>query len=66
MDRCIAVDENGMEVHGDYILYVCGKYLKEGGRLQNNTVVATIIVQHGIVQSNEAGGDRGMCDHGRR
>ena len=40
-DRCIAVDENGMEVHGDYILYVCGKYLKECGRLQNNTVVAT-------------------------
>ena len=39
-DRCIAVDENGMEVHGDYILYVCGKYLKECGRLQNNTVVA--------------------------
>ena len=21
-DRCIAVDENGMEVHEDYILYV--------------------------------------------
>jgi len=32
VDRCIAVDENGMEVHGDYILYVCGKYLKECGR----------------------------------
>ena len=27
VDRCIAVDENGMEVHGDYILYVCGKLL---------------------------------------
>lgn len=47
-DRCIAVDENGMEVHGDFILYVCGKYLKECGRLQNNTVVATIMSNMGL------------------
>lgn len=47
-DRCIAVEENGMEVHGDFILYVCGKYLKECGRLQNNTVVATIMSNMGL------------------
>ena len=47
-DRCIAVDENGMEVHGDFILYVCGKYLKECCRLQNNTVVATIMSNMGL------------------
>ena len=47
-DRCIAVDENGMEVHGDFILYVCGKYLKECGRLQSNTVVATIMSNMGL------------------
>ena len=47
-DRCIAVDENGMEVHGDFILYVCGKYLKECGKLQNNTVVATIMSNMGL------------------
>ena len=47
-DRCIAVDENGMEVHGNFILYVCGKYLKECGRLQNNTVVATIMSNMGL------------------
>ena len=40
-DRCIAVDENGMEVHGDYILYVCGKYLKECGRLQGKEIFST-------------------------
>ena len=50
-DRCIAVDENGMEVHGDYILYVCGKYLKECGRLQNNTVVATIMSNMGLFKA---------------
>ena len=32
-DRCIAVDENGEVVNGDLILYICGKYLKEQGRL---------------------------------
>lgn len=50
-DRCIAVDENGMEVHEDYILYVCGKYLKECGRLQNNTVVATIMSNMGLFKA---------------
>ena len=32
-DRCIAVDENGNVVDGDRIMYVCGKYLMEQGRL---------------------------------
>ena len=50
-DRCIAVDENGMEVHGDYILYVCGKYLKECGRQQNNTVVVTIMSNMGLFKA---------------
>lgn len=50
-DWCIAVDENGMEVHEDYILYVCGKYLKECGRLQNNTVDATIMSNMGLFKA---------------
>ena len=57
-DRCIAVDENGMEVHGDYILYVCGKYLKECGRLQNNTVVATIMSNMGLFKAMKREGIR--------
>ena len=52
-DRCIAVDENGMEVHGDYILYVCGKYLKKCGKLQGNTVVATIMSNMGLFKALE-------------
>ena len=51
--RCIAVDENGNEVHGDFILYVCGKYLKECGKLQNNTVVATIMSNMGLFKAME-------------
>lgn len=55
-DRCIAVDETGMEVHGDYILYVCGKYLKENGRLEGNTVVATIMSNLGLFKALEKSG----------
>ena len=55
-DRCIAVDETGMEVHGDYILYVCGKYLKESGRLEGNTVVATIMSNLGLFKALEKSG----------
>lgn len=55
-DRCIAVDENGMEVHGDYVLYVCGKYLKKCGRLQGNTVVATIMSNMGLFKALEKEG----------
>ena len=55
-DRCIAVDENGNEVHGDFILYVCGKYLKECGKLQGNTVVATIMSNLGLFKALEVAG----------
>ena len=55
-DRCIAVDETGMEVHGDYILYVWGKYLKENGRLEGNTVVATIMSNLGLFKALEKSG----------
>ena len=50
-DRCIAVDEHGNEVHGDYVLYVCGKYLRECGKLQGNTVVATIMSNLGLFKA---------------
>lgn len=46
-----ALGAKTMEVHGDYILYVCGKYLKECGRLQNNTVVATIMSNMGLFKA---------------
>ena len=42
-DRCIAVDDQGEEVNGDLIMYVCGKYMKECGKLNNNTIVTTIM-----------------------
>ena len=50
-DRCIAVDENGEVVDGDLILYIYGRYLKERGKLVNNTVVTTIMSNFGLYKA---------------
>ena len=55
-DRCIAVDEKGNEINGDLILYIYGKYMKERGKLANNTVVTTIMSNFGLYKAfDEAG-----------
>lgn len=55
-DRCLAVDENGHLVDGDMIMYVCGRYMKECGKLANNTVVATVMSNIGLFKAlDEAG-----------
>lgn len=50
-DRCLAVDENGNLVDGDLILYVCGKYMKEQGRLNDDTVVTTVMSNLGLYKA---------------
>ena len=50
-DRLIAVDENGQTITGDQILAVCAKYLKEQGKLSNNTVVSTVMSNVGLRQA---------------
>lgn len=50
-DRCLAVDENGTLVDGDGILYICGKYLKEQGRLNGDTIVTTIMSNLGLYKA---------------
>ncbi|RGY98938.1 phosphoglucosamine mutase [Clostridium sp. AM58-1XD] len=55
-DRCIAVDENGTEIDGDLIIYVCGKYMKEQGTLVNNTVVTTVMSNFGLYKALEREG----------
>ncbi len=47
-DRCLAVDENGEFVDGDQIMAICGLYLKELGKLKNNTIVATVMSNLGL------------------
>ncbi len=55
-DRCIAVDEKGHEVNGDLILYVCGKYLKENGRLAGDTIVTTVMSNLGLYKACDKAG----------
>ncbi|MBR3833371.1 MAG: phosphoglucosamine mutase [Lachnospiraceae bacterium] len=55
-DRCLAVDENGNLVDGDAILYICGKYLRDKGRLNNNTVVTTVMSNLGLYKAFDAEG----------
>ncbi len=50
-DRCLAVDDQGQVIDGDAILYLCGRYLKEKGELNNNTVVTTIMSNMGLYKA---------------
>lgn len=50
-DRCLAVDENGVVVDGDGIMYILAKRLKERGMLNDDTVVATIMSNSGLIKS---------------
>ena len=57
-DRCLAVDEKGDVVTGDHILYMYARYMKERGKLLENTVVATAQSNYGLFQAlDEAGID---------
>ena len=53
-DRCLAVDEKGNLVDGDQIMYLCGRYMKERGELNNNTVVTTVMSNMGLYKALEA------------
>ena len=50
-DRCLCVDEKGNVVTGDHILYIYGRYMKERGKLINNTVVATVMSNFGLFRA---------------
>lgn len=53
-DRCLCVDEKGNVVTGDHILYVYGRYMKERGKLLNNTVVTTVMSNFGLYKAFDA------------
>ena len=47
-DRCLAIDENGNEIDGDILIAIFAKYLQEKGKLNKNTLVATIMSNLGL------------------
>ncbi len=56
-DRCLAVDNNGDLVDGDYIIAICAADLKSQGKLKKNAVVGTIMTNMGFNRFCE---DNGM------
>ncbi len=50
-DRCLCVDDKGNVVSGDGILYIYGKYMKERGKLLENTVVTTVMSNFGLYKA---------------
>ena len=47
-DRCLAVDEKGNLISGDFTLLICGMALKESGKLKDDTIVATVMSNLGL------------------
>lgn len=50
-DRCLCVDEKGQVVTGDHILCIYARYMKERGKLLNNTVVTTVMSNFGLYKA---------------
>ena len=57
-DRCLAVDENGNLVDGDYLIAICAKDMKDRGVLKKNAVVGTIMTNMGFNKFCEENGMR--------
>ena len=55
-DRCLCVDEKGNVITGDHILYIYGRYMKERGKLLNNTVVTTVMSNFGLYKAFDKAG----------
>ena len=56
-DRCLAVDEKGNEIDGDKLLAIISQSLKRKGKLQKDTIVATVMSNLGL---NKYARDNGM------
>jgi phosphoglucosamine mutase len=55
-DRCLAIDAFGRVVDGDQILAILALALREEGRLKNDTVVATVMSNLGLVNAMRSAG----------
>ncbi|MBM6818221.1 phosphoglucosamine mutase [Clostridium saudiense] len=47
-DRCLAVDEKGNMINGDFLLTICAKALKAAGKLNDDTLVVTVMSNLGL------------------
>ncbi len=56
-DRCLAVDENGNEIDGDKLLAIISNSLRKKGKLNKDTIVATVMSNLGL---NKYARDNGL------
>lgn len=55
-DRCLAVDEKGNMIDGDFIIAICAAHLKSKGLLKKNAVVGTVMTNMGFNRFCEENG----------
>ena len=55
-DRCLAVDEQGNYVNGDFILIICALDMKRKGLLKDDTLVVTVMSNLGLKLAAEKNG----------
>ena len=55
-DRCLAVDEKGQLVDGDFVMAICAADMKSRGKLAQNAVVGTIMTNMGFIRFCEENG----------
>ncbi len=55
-DRCLAVDAQGVEIDGDQIMGILAVAMKERGVLADDTLVATVMSNLGLLQAMEREG----------
>ncbi len=55
-DRCLAVDENGEEIDGDKLLAIISSSLRKKGKLNKDTIVATVMSNLGLNKYAENNG----------
>ncbi len=74
-DRCLAVDSEGREINGDFIMAIMAEKMKHCGALKKSTVVGTVMTNYGFIKfCEESGisfistrvGDRYVLDEMRR
>lgn len=53
-DRLIAVNAKGELIDGDYILYICSRYMKSVNRLNKNMCVTTVMANLGLYKALDA------------
>ena len=53
-DRLIVCDSDGRLMNGDYILYICSRYLKSVNKLNKNMCVTTVMANLGLYKALDA------------